>query len=117
MLSMIDTLKLIVKTSPAAAAAAAGTISAISKQATDVQSRYNRAAEKALSDPASNFNDAGRAAIAAHLAKSQPTNETRDYSLRLRLTRLEQEELVESAKAEHVNVSTYVRRKLGFDAT
>ena len=74
------------------------------------QQRYNHAAQLALADREAQFTAAERKLVASFI--EDESGETREHSLRVRLTDAEHEQLELLADADGIGMSEYVRRKL-----
>jgi hypothetical protein len=74
------------------------------------QVRYNIAAQAALADAGANLTPDQRTLIASFIESTEP--ETRGYTLRVRLTESERDELQSRADSEQMELSEYVRRAL-----
>jgi len=107
---MEKALKLIIARSPDGAYEAMRTLLAIRVSSPMIQQRYHRTIEIALGDPQAQFTADERALLAEHL-EIVPDG-TRDFTLRIRLTAAEHEELIATADDEHTTVSEFVRRQL-----
>lgn len=107
---MKNALKIIIAKSPAAMQEAIKCIQAISANSPIIQQRYNRVVDLALNDPEAKFSPDERAEIASHLETT--TDETRSYTLRVRLTEIEQAELEQLADEDQQSLSEYVRSKI-----
>lgn len=107
---MEDALKLIIAKSEDAMQEAVRTLQAINANSPVVQQRYNHVVEIALADPYAMFTPEERAIIAAPLATSE--SETRDYTLRIRVSEYERGMLERLADEAGVTMSEYVRSKV-----
>jgi hypothetical protein len=72
--------------------------------------RYNSVATYALSDPEAHWTEPERAAIIEHVTADG--EETREYTLRIRLTPAERNELQTLATAAGQTLSEYARRRV-----
>lgn len=109
-MTIYDALKLIATKSPNASREAAKSIRATGRT---LQIRYNWIVDLAFSDPQADFTPEERAAIVEHLAPDVESDESRDYTLRIRLTNTERADLERRANAADLDLSKYVRRELG----
>lgn len=108
--SMESALRIIIARSPNATSEALATIAAIRAKSPVLQLRYNHAAELAFNDPGATFTAEERAEIAEHLGSG--TEETRGYTIRVRLTDAERADLTRMAEAAGVSMSEYVRTRV-----
>ena len=74
------------------------------------QVRYNIAAQAALADADAHLTPHQRELIASFIESTEP--ETRGYTLRVRLTESEHDELESRAETERMELSEYVRHVL-----
>jgi len=109
-MTKIKILRTIITKSPACAAEAAQAITAINKKSPAVDSRCGRVAMNALADTSAGWTADERAAIAELMPES--ADESREYTLRVRLTSSEQIALESNAKSEGVSLSEYARKKI-----
>jgi hypothetical protein len=109
-MTKIETLRMIIAKSPSQAAEAGKAIMAINKKSPWADMRCNHVAIGALEDPAADFTDEERSAIADLMSEEE--TETRDYILRVRLTNSERLELEEKTTDKGLSISEYVRQKL-----
>lgn len=109
-MSKIEALKIIIAKSASQSAEAAKAIIAINKKSPAADMRCNLVAIYALEDTDANFTEDERAAIADLL--SDEIAESRDYSLRVRLTASERVELARLADEAGTDVSSFVRKKI-----
>lgn len=107
---MEEALKTIISKSSLAMGDAITCLRAIAAKSPVVQQRYNHVVDLALNDPSAHFTTEERAIIAEGL--SVPGSETRDFTLRVRLTQSERVTLQEAANDADLDLSEYVRRKL-----
>lgn len=110
---MENALRIIIARSPDAARHAINTIRAIQARSPIVQDRYNRVVDLALSDPQATFTAEERAALAEFVTVSGSDTGTREYTLRVRLTDNERDDLEARAENAGQSLSQYVRGELG----
>jgi DNA-binding ferritin-like protein len=107
----IPTLRTIAAKSQTIGGEAAKTIQAISNNSPVAKQRCNFVATSALGDPAANFTDDERAAIAEMLADD--SDDRTAYTLRVRMSEAERADLHRQAEsAEFDDISSYVRFQL-----
>ncbi len=107
---IIDALKLVIARSPRAAEDAIRTIAAARNNSPVLQVRYSNVLIQALADPEASFTPDERAILAAGI--EAPESESRDFTLRVRLTDAERASLQAAANAAELSMSEYVRSKL-----
>ena len=104
--NVYDAIKLIATRSPAAMREA---IKSLRAPETTIQMRYNWLVDIAMSDPQAEFSQEEQAALVELMV---PEGETRDYTLRIRLTDAERARLHNLADEQGQNLSEYVRNQL-----
>lgn len=110
-LEIIEVLKIIISTSPAAFRHAADTIRAVNKNSPIIQQRLNITVSEAFNDSEAAFTDEERHLIGALMNVEGDDEQT---VLSLRLTRRERAEVEQLANAEGFATATaYVRDKIG----
>ena len=112
--TMLDALKLIAGRSGDAMRDALKAIQAVNAGSPMVQQRYNQVAEIALNDASAGWTSSERQSIVAHIDAAD--SDTRDYSLRIRLTDSERDTLKRQSDLYGQTLSEYVRRMI-FPAT
>lgn len=107
---MEQALKIIIAKSPAAAQQAIACLRGIQAKSPILDVRYAHTVSIALGDPAAEFTQDERRIIAEAL--SAGASETRDYTLRIRMTEAERADLARQAEEADLSMSEYVRRRL-----
>lgn len=107
---IIEALKIIIAKSPNAAEEAIRAIAAARNNSPILQIRYSNALTRALADPQANFTPEERE-ILSSVIESTPS-ETREFTLRIRLTDSERADLQTAADADNLTMSEYARRKI-----
>jgi len=110
---ILDALKLIIARSRTAAGDAAQTIRAMQAKSPIAQQRYLRTAEIALYDPSADFTDDERALISSYIGEVGEDTDTRERSLRIRVTEDEKSHIESMAKMENKTVTDYIRSRIG----
>jgi hypothetical protein len=109
-MTMENALKIIIAKSPAAMNDAIKCIQAVRTKSPILQQRYNRCVELALGDPEAEFTPDERGILAEYLESNE--GDSRDFTLRVRLTGDERADLSAAAGAEGISLSEYVRKRL-----
>lgn len=106
----ITALKIIIAKSPAAARRAAHAIQVVQVNSMSANTRYFEAVRAALDDPDASFTAEDRAALAA--GYTVEPDETRDYTLRIRLTDRERQALALASETAGMTISEYARQMI-----
>lgn len=107
---MEEALRIIISRSADAATEAIQCMRAIQVKSPMLQQRYNRTVEIAFNDPQAQFTPDERALIAESLGIG--VADSRDYTLRIRLTEHERAELARLSDEANLSMSEYARQRL-----
>jgi hypothetical protein len=109
---MIDALRIIAAKSEMAGGEAMQAIRAVQVKSPVAQTRYNRVVELAFHDHGAQFTQEERQLIASYVGDGEQP-EIKAYDVRVRVTADEKAEIQEMAQAEGMNVSDFIRSKIG----
>lgn len=107
---MEEALRIIIAKSPNAASFALQCMQAIRTHSPTMQARYNQTVSIAFNDPQASFTAEERAIIAESVGSGE--SDSRDYTLRIRLTKKERVALARMAEDANLSMSEYARRVL-----
>jgi len=107
---MEEALRIIISKSTNATSEAIQCLAAIRAKSPVLQLRYNHCVTLAFNDPEANFSREERALIAEHLGTG--ADDSRSYTLRIRLTDAERAELTRLAESVGLTMSEYVRKHI-----
>jgi hypothetical protein len=110
---MINALRLIITKSPVAMREAIAAIRAIDAKSPMVQHRYNTVVDLALSDPQAEFTAEERSMLAENLDSATSGGNAKTVDVRVRLTADEKATVQSMAQADGMNVSDFIRSKIG----
>lgn len=112
---MEEALRIIVAKSPMAGSQAMQTLQAIKAKSPVLQDRYNRTVQTALSDSQADFTSEERALIASCVGSGAADDATplRVLDVRVRVTPEEKERIQQMAADEDMNVSDFIRDRIG----
>lgn len=110
---MENALKLIIaKCNPQTAEEAIRTMAAMRNNSPIVHIRYLNLLQRALADNSIDWTPDERTILARAIEPVETSSETRDFTLRVRLTPTERAQLQDLADQEDLDLSEYVRRKI-----